>query len=94
MFKLKYTISKNRFCSNIDRQHKSNGIIIEADLTRGYTSQMSFDPDCRGYRSDPTRIPGNFLPTIEEVEEYRMCVQMIEAEKRTPISTFTSTSSF
>ena len=48
IFKLKYTVAKNRFCENIGRQHKSNGIIIEADLTRGYLSQMCFDPDCRG----------------------------------------------
>ena len=48
IYKLKYTIAKNRFCENIGRQHKSNGVIIEADLTRGYLSQMCFDPDCRG----------------------------------------------
>ena len=43
-FKLKYTVMKNKWCANIGRHHKSNGIFIVADLTCGFLYQSCYDP--------------------------------------------------
>lgn len=34
-----YTIQGNRYCANINRQHKSNGVYYVADLLKGCISQ-------------------------------------------------------
>eukprot|EP01041_Mallomonas_annulata_P000956 gene956-1856_t len=60
--KITYQIGNNKFCSNIGRQHKSNSIMIEADLTRGLLSQRCWDPECRSYRSLPIIIPEQCRP--------------------------------
>jgi DNA-directed primase/polymerase protein len=46
-----------RWCGNIGRQHKSNGIYIVVDLSAGLWWQKCFDPDCRAYRSETMPLP-------------------------------------
>ena len=69
-YTMRYTILGNRYCQNIGRQHKSNGIMLEADLHLGLLSQLCWDPDCRGYRSPPVIIPTQYMPTAEAVCGY------------------------
>lgn len=47
-----------KFCANIGRHHKSNNVILVADLTQRCMFQRCFDPDCRGFRSQAWEIPG------------------------------------
>jgi len=59
-------ISGNRFCANIGRQHKSNGIYMVVDLQAGVWFQRCYDPECRNFRSVIMPLPPNLrcpLPT-------------------------------
>lgn len=46
-----YNLSGYRYCNNIGREHKSNGVFIVVDLHEGIWYQKCYDPDCKGYRS-------------------------------------------
>lgn len=46
-----------KYCANIGRHHKSNNVILVADLRFRLMTQKCFDLDCRGFRSDPWHIP-------------------------------------
>jgi hypothetical protein len=52
-----YNISGCRFCGNIGREHKSNGIFILVDLKHQVWYQKCYDPDCREYRSPGAPVP-------------------------------------
>jgi Herpesviridae UL52/UL70 DNA primase len=54
-----YEIARNRFCANIGRQHRSNGVYIVVDLDRRTLYQKCHDPVCRAanFRSSEVRIP-------------------------------------
>jgi hypothetical protein len=56
-YRLRYTVAKNRWCQNVQRSHKSNGIALECDLTFMVITQVCFDSDCKGYRSEPVPLP-------------------------------------
>ncbi|KAK9292255.1 hypothetical protein L1049_020219 [Liquidambar formosana] len=52
-----YSMSRNRYCERIGRQHKSNHVMYVVDLRRAVYYQKCHDPDCRGYRSPLHAIP-------------------------------------
>jgi Herpesviridae UL52/UL70 DNA primase len=56
-YRIRYTVTRNRWCDNVQRAHKSNGIAIEVDLTFLVLTQVCFDHDCKGYRSEPLALP-------------------------------------
>ncbi|CAH9140909.1 unnamed protein product [Cuscuta epithymum] len=56
-----YSMSKNRYCERIQREHKSNHVMYVVDLRRGVYYQKCYDPDCRGYRSPLRPVPGNVM---------------------------------
>lgn len=61
-FTLAYAIKGGyRYCARIGRHHRSNNVILVADLRCGTMHQRCFDPDCRGYRSEPWKIPPQLL---------------------------------
>ncbi|KAI5657830.1 hypothetical protein M9H77_26623 [Catharanthus roseus] len=57
-----YSMSRNRYCERIGRQHKSNHVIYVVDVRRGVYYQKCHDPDCRGYRSPLRLIPDDVVP--------------------------------
>ncbi|WOL06285.1 DNA-directed primase/polymerase protein isoform X2 [Canna indica] len=57
-----YTMSRNRYCERIDREHKSNHVMYVADLHRATYYQKCHDPDCRGYRSPLRPLPNDVIP--------------------------------
>ncbi|XP_065920720.1 DNA-directed primase/polymerase protein-like isoform X2 [Dysidea avara] len=61
-----YDIKDYRWCENIGRQHKSNNIMIIADLLRGVYYQKCYDPDCRriDYHSQDYIIPNDINPVV------------------------------
>lgn len=69
IFKIRYTVAKNRFCGNVNRPHRSNGILLEVNLSVGSMVQLCWDPDCRSYRSPPKRIPESRLPALHVLYE-------------------------
>lgn len=67
-YRIRYQIHGNRYCSNIKRQHKSNGIILEIDIVNAQLYQSCWDPDCRHYRSEEIHVPLALLPSYNEIE--------------------------
>jgi len=57
-----YYVSKNRFCQNIGREHKSNNIMFVAEIDTGLCYQKCFDIDCKDFRSLALQIPFQLLP--------------------------------
>ncbi|KAG7981428.1 hypothetical protein I3843_05G233600 [Carya illinoinensis] len=57
-----YSMSRNRYCERIGRQHKSNHVMYIVDLRRAVYYQKCHDPDCRGYRSPLRLIPDDITP--------------------------------
>ena len=70
-----YDIGDNRWCGNIQRQHKSNHIYYVADLRLSQVYQKCHDFECSNYRSKGTPIPPEINPlynvddTIEEFDD-------------------------
>ena len=69
-----YYIENYRYCHNIQREHKSNGIMLVVNIKRGIWYQKCLDPDCTGFRSEEQSLPDGSLPcdswpTIENEDE-------------------------
>ena len=54
-----YNISNNRFCYNIGREHKSNGVYYVVDFRINVIYQRCYDHDCRGFKSDGWELPAS-----------------------------------
>ena len=65
-YRIRYTILRNKWCNNINRSHKSNGIAIEVDLTFLVLTQTCFDLECKGYRSEPVPLPADCCYIIND----------------------------
>ncbi|XP_011076097.1 DNA-directed primase/polymerase protein isoform X2 [Sesamum indicum] len=57
-----YSMSRNRYCERIGREHKSNHVIYVVDLRRAVYYQKCHDPDCQGYRSPLRPVPDDVIP--------------------------------
>ena len=57
-----YDIGENRWCGNVNRQHKSNHIYYMADLQLAQVYQKCHDFECSNYRSEGTLIPPEVNP--------------------------------
>uniref|UniRef100_A0A1J3HV83 DNA-directed primase/polymerase protein n=1 Tax=Noccaea caerulescens TaxID=107243 RepID=A0A1J3HV83_NOCCA len=57
-----YSMSSNRYCERIGREHKSNHVMYIVDVKRGIYYQKCYDPDCRDYRSPIRPVPESYLP--------------------------------
>lgn len=63
---LVYDVLGYRYCENIGREHRSNGIMYVVDVNVGSFYQKCYDPDCRAisFRSAPRPIPPECLPSF------------------------------
>ncbi|XVF12557.1 hypothetical protein REPUB_Repub08aG0129000 [Reevesia pubescens] len=57
-----YSMSRNRYCERIGREHKSNHVMYVVDMRRAAYYQKCYDPDCKGYRSPLRPIPVDCIP--------------------------------
>lgn len=60
-----YNIRGCRYCGNLGREHRSNGVFYVVDLQGGGWTQRCYDPACRGYRSPVTALPEAVLATCQ-----------------------------
>lgn len=68
-----FPIEGNRYCSNINRQHKSNGTYFVVFLSSGTFQRRCHDVDCQVYAIPSIKIPNDVLEeTNEEIIEYHM----------------------
>jgi hypothetical protein len=68
LYVVTYQIYGNKYCQNVGRQHKSNGIMFDVDINRGCVFQKCWDQDCRGYRSPPVNVPHAMLPDLYDID--------------------------
>ena len=54
-----YNIQGHRFCHNVGREHKSNGIFYQVDFKEGSWHQRCYDPLCAQFRSPSLPLPKN-----------------------------------
>ena len=61
---ISYDISHYRYCERIQRHHKSNNIILVANLEKRIFYQKCHDPDCRAalFRSQDYLLPTHTVP--------------------------------
>lgn len=62
-------LSGTRFCGNVQRQHRSNGVYIVVDAREGCFYQKCHDPDCRGYRSPPELLKEEALKELCSMQD-------------------------
>ena len=56
-----YEIGNYRFCNNIGREHKSNGIFYVVNLKEAHYYQKCHDTECYGFRSVAQKLPQNTM---------------------------------
>ncbi|KAK1272890.1 hypothetical protein QJS04_geneDACA013180 [Acorus gramineus] len=59
---LVYSMSRNRYCERIGREHKSNHVMYIVDFRIAGYYQKCYDPDCKGYRSPMRPVPKGVIP--------------------------------
>ena len=52
-----YNIQGHRFCGNVNREHRSNGVYYVVDVLSGSWYQRCYDRECSNYRSPSLPIP-------------------------------------
>lgn len=57
-----FSVSGNRFCERVGRQHRHNNVLVVCDVCRGVWHRRCLDPDCRSFCAPPHPIPPEFLP--------------------------------
>ena len=62
-------LTSNRYCDNVKRQHKSNGVFLVVDVKLGYFYQKCYDPDCRHFRGDSHVLPLDVMAELNSVFE-------------------------
>ncbi|XP_048585081.1 DNA-directed primase/polymerase protein isoform X2 [Nematostella vectensis] len=74
---LMFDIGGNKWCENIGRQHKSNHIMIVADLRHGVYYQKCYDPDCKriDYRSQERAIPEELCPFQRDITDLEKSIE-------------------
>jgi len=63
-FKVMYSIGQNKWCANINREHKGNHINLVLDLKNYTVYQTCLDPECKSFKSDPIQLPNNIILEI------------------------------
>ena len=65
---LTFQMSRNRWCENIQREHKSNNVMWIIDMVRFHCSQGCHDPDCRlsGFRGEPIDLPEYIVDGVKD----------------------------
>lgn len=67
-----------KYCANVGRHHKSNNVLLIADMGSKCMYQKCFDPDCRGFRSLSWPMPpwitdeigdDDLLRVVDEIED-------------------------
>lgn len=90
-----YEISHYRWCENIQRQHKSNNVMLIVNMKKGVYYQKCYDPECRvlNFKSEEHLLPRQLLPSYffdgcddfdfgdDDEDDAEMFNAAVEAEK-------------
>ena len=80
-------VEGTRFCRRIGREHKSNHIFLSVRLFTGDVVQRCTDPDCRGFVSEPVRLPQDMWEQLCAKYEPELKPFASEPRKISPTST-------
>ncbi|KAI0562680.1 DNA-directed primase/polymerase protein isoform X1 [Gracilaria domingensis] len=69
-----------KYCENIGRHHKSNNVLLVADIHAKTMYQKCFDPDCRGFRSPSWSIPTWVFEEIKDDDLYRLANEIEDTD--------------
>lgn len=56
-----FNLAGYRYCGNVEREHKSNGVFIVVDTKERVWYQKCYDPDCARYRSPSNSLPDDLV---------------------------------
>ena len=56
-----FSVSGNRFCECVGRQHRHNNVLVVCEVYNGVWYRRCLDPDCRAYCAPRHPIPAEFL---------------------------------
>lgn len=78
-----YEISGNRYCYNVGREHRSNGIMYVVNLKTGEYYQKCHDPDCRDFRSCIWHLPESvlFWKTLDDDEIMAVAQSVVDFDE-------------
>lgn len=76
-----YCIEKFRYCHNVGREHKSNGILLIVSINKKVWYQKCLDPDCLGFKSAEWSLPDNALPWYHLEEEFPNFIKNVNMVK-------------
>lgn len=63
-----FNLAGYRYCGNVGREHKSNGVFIVVDISERVWYQKCYDPDCARYRSPANSLPDEVVcRVVDEV---------------------------
>lgn len=62
---LLYNMRDNRWCANVGRPHKSNGVFYVVDLHQALWYQKCYDPECRSFRSESLPLPSDVAAELQ-----------------------------
>jgi hypothetical protein len=79
-----YTIEGYRYCHNIAREHKSNGIFYVVNIANMTWYQKCFDPECREYKSAEWDLPAHSVPWSRGADEADWSNKSSDESKSTP----------
>jgi len=84
-----YDVEGTRYCCNVRREHKSNRIMLVADLNAHCCYQKCYDPVCRqsDYKSPPIPFPQSVIESLssnswESVDDDEAFLSEVEAVER------------
>jgi hypothetical protein len=60
-----YESSKPPFCSNVGREHKSNGGMLVVDLRHHHFYRKCHDSDCSGFQTIPQALPSYVVTSLQ-----------------------------
>ncbi|KNH07858.1 DNA primase [Perkinsela sp. CCAP 1560/4] len=64
-----YALKSLKYCGNVGREHKSNGIYIVVDLHNWTVHQRCFDYECKSYRGPATHLPASVRDAYQAQSE-------------------------
>jgi hypothetical protein len=76
---VRYHLAGNRFCENVGREHKSNNVVINVDVSSSTWFQTCHDSACAGFRGPLRPLPESAAQAIFDL---LACEAAADAERR------------
>lgn len=65
-----YSVEGSRYCENVQREHKSNGVYYVVSCSGKSLTQKCFDPDCQNFRSVAVQVPPDCFVAVDAAPHF------------------------